>query len=315
MAALVLASFSLAPLARAQPVALKTPTGTLNGTLELPKGAGPFPVVLFHAGSGPTDRDGNNPMLPGKNDMFKMLAEALASRGMASVRFDKRGIGGSSQAGPSEADLRFDTYITDLTEWGKTLAADKRFSKLIVLGHSEGALIGAIAAGRISAAGFISIAGTGRPAGQLIVDQMRDQVRRGAPPALVDQVSAIVKSLENNTAVSNIPGPLQALFRDSVQPYLISWFKYDPVKEYARLKMPMLILQGTTDIQVTVDDARLLSSANRGAKLVILEGANHLLKPVTGDLTLQLRSYGDPNLPVTPKAIDEIADFVRGATR
>jgi uncharacterized protein len=98
---------------------LETPAGTLAATLLVPDGRGPMPVVVFIAGSGPTDRDGNSPLLPGKNNGTAMLADGLAAKGIASLRYDKRGIGESAKAMVSEAALRFDTYADDaaLISW------------------------------------------------------------------------------------------------------------------------------------------------------------------------------------------------------
>ena len=290
-----------------EPVTLETSTGTLYGTLEVPSGSGPFPVVLIHAGSGPTDRDGNSAGLPGKNDSLKMLAEGLAKQGIASLRYDKRAIAASARAVTKEDDLRFETYIDDAVAWGQQLRKDKRFGKLTMLGHSEGALITCVAAQKLPADAYISIAGPGSPAGKVILDQLRPQ----APPDLMKQVEGIVDSLNHGQLVENTPPQLAALFRSSVQPYLISWFKYDPSAEIAKLKMPVLILQGDTDIQVHVADANRLAAAQPAAKLVIVNGMNHVFKLVEADQAKQVASYSDPALPVAPKLIAEIANFVK----
>jgi hypothetical protein len=290
-----------------EPVTLETSTGTLYGTLEVPSGSGPFPVVLIHAGSGPTDRDGNSPALPGKNDSLKMLAEALAKQGIASLHYDKRAIAASAKAAAREEDLRFETYIDDAVAWGQQLRKDKRFGKLTMLGHSEGALILSVAAQKLPADAYISIAGAGSPAGKIVLEQLRPQL----PPDLMKQVEGIVDSLDRGQLVEHTPPQLAALFRNSVQPYLISWFKYDPASEVAKLKMPVLILQGDTDIQVQAADARRLAAAQPAAKLVIVNGMNHVLKLVEADPAKQLASYGDPALPVAPRLISEIADFVK----
>ncbi|WP_197088647.1 alpha/beta hydrolase [Rufibacter radiotolerans] len=126
------------------PTELVTEKGNLKGTLLSPAGAKKMPVVLLISGSGPTDRDGNNPAM--KNNSLKMVAEGLQAQGIASLRYDKRGIAESKAAGISEADLRFDQYAQDATAWAQKLKQDKRLSKVIILGHSEGSLIGMIAA-------------------------------------------------------------------------------------------------------------------------------------------------------------------------
>lgn len=293
-----------------EPARLETARGTLYGTMELPASKPPYPVVLLIAGSGPTDRDGNSAAIHGKNDNLKMIAEGLAARGIASLRYDKRLIGESKIPGLKEADLRFDNYVDDAVGWGEFLRKDPRFRSLTIAGHSEGSLIGMLAAQKLGANGYVSISGAGSPAGQLILDQVRAQ----KPPAeLMKQIEDIIESLNEGHTVESVPDSLRALFRPSVQPYLISWFKYDPAREIAKLKMPVLILQGTTDIQIRVDDAKRLAKANPAAKLVLVDGMNHVLKEVPADRQKQVASYGDPSLPVAPQVVDEIAALVKQA--
>ena len=260
LAALLLASAAFgqqpsSPL----PVLDVVPVDTsLHSTLLLPKETEKqMPVVLFISGSGPTDRDGNSPMLPGKNNSLLMLAEGLAMNGIASLRYDKRGVGESAKAMVAEADLRFETYIDDAVAFCEQLRADKRFSAVVIAGHSEGSLIGMVAAKRCNASGFISIAGAGRPA----ADILRTQLAGKLPPELATQSDAILKDLEAGSTTDKPPVELSALYRPSVQPYLISWFRYDPAKSIAALSVPVLIVQGTTDIQVSVDDAKRLAAA------------------------------------------------------
>src|SRR5579859_7330981 len=112
----VLALFAITTTAE-ELVQLKTPSGTIYGTLLVPSAPKRMPVVLLIAGSGPTDRNGNSAMLPAPNNSLKMLAEALAARNIASLRYDKRGIGESKAAMTAEKDLRFDTYVDDAVAW------------------------------------------------------------------------------------------------------------------------------------------------------------------------------------------------------
>lgn len=291
------------------PVADAVPIDTsLHSTLLLPKEIGkPVLVVLLISGSGPTDRNGNSPMLPGKNNSLQMLAEGLAMNGIASLRYDKRGVGESAKAMVAEADLRFETYIDDAVAFCEQLRADKRFSAVVIAGHSEGSLIGMAAARRCDASGFISIAGAGRPA----ADILRAQLAGKLPSALAAQSDAILKGLETGSTTDKPPVELFAIYRPSVQPYLISWFRYDPAKSIAALSVPVLIVQGTTDIQVSVDDAKRLAAARPRAKLLILEGMNHVLKSVPADRDKQVASYGDPTLLLAPDLLAGIVDFVR----
>src|SRR5690606_11236335 len=126
-----------------------------------PAGGAPSPVVLIIAGSGPTDRDGNSPLLPGQNNSLRLLAEGLAQRGIATLRYDKRGIAESANAELREADLRFNTYVDDAAALLSRLHDDARFSRVSVVGHSEGALIAVMAAQKAAVDAIVSIAGAG----------------------------------------------------------------------------------------------------------------------------------------------------------
>ena len=289
-----------------RPIELNTPTGTLYGSLVLPKSDKPVPVVLIIAGSGPTDRNGNNTQ-GGRNDSLKKLAWRLAQNNIASVRFDKRGIAQSQPAAPDERTLNLDQYVTDAVAWGNLLKADPRFADVFVLGHSEGALIASLAAPAMDAAGVISIAGTARPVGQVLREQLQ---RNNMPPGLLQRSVELIHTLESGRTDDNVPEALQVIFRPSVQPYLISLLRYDPAKAFAALKMPALIIQGTHDIQVDVNDARLLKAAKPDADLALIEGMNHVMRIVPMDIKRQVQSYNDPNQRLSSELGDRIVRFI-----
>ena len=306
LAAMMLAS--VVPAAPGDTIDLATPNGTIAGTLLLPATC-PCPVVLIIAGSGPTDRDGNSPLLPGANNSLKYLAEALAAKGIASVRYDKRGIGASRAAMQGgEADLRFDDYVDDAAGWLAKLRADHRFTTVSVVGHSEGSLIGMIAARRAKADAFVSIAGAGRRAGAIIHEQLAARV----PPELLAAADRTIAQLERGETPDSAPPALGALFRPSVQPYLISWFKYDPAVEISKLKIPALIVQGTTDIQTSMTDAKALAAGYPAGRFLTIDGMNHVLKNAPPGRAEQMPVYSDPSIPVVPKLIDEMSSFVNG---
>lgn len=284
-------------------VKLKTTSGEIEGTLTFPAAKAPVPVALIIAGSGPTDRNGNNPMM--KNNSLKMLAEELAKKGIASLRYDKRGIAASQAAGMKEADLRFETYIKDAESWIKLLKENKSFGQIVVIGHSEGSLIGMVASQNEQVNKFISIAGAGKPADQLIRDQLKAQ-----PAFVLEQSSPILDTLMQGQKVKNVPQMLMALFRPDVQPYMISWFKYNPQAEIAKLHKPVLIVQGTTDIQVTTEDAQMLQKAIPSAQLKIIEGMNHILKNVEADRAKNIQTYSQPELPINNELIETISSFI-----
>ncbi len=297
----------------AEEVSLSTPTGTLHGTLLVPASSGAAPVVLILAGSGPTDRDGNSALEPGKNNCLLMFAEALAARGIASLRYDKRGVGASIGAIRRVNDLTFDIEIDDAARWVQQLHEGSRFSLLTVAGHSQGALIAIILAERGGVDRVISIAGAGRPAGDIILSQFEGQLS----PPLMDAARTIIASLAAGIPVPNsmVPIPLRVYFDESLQPYLISWFRYDPAVEIKRLNIPVLIVQGTTDRQVPVSDALLLAEADHSATLRIIDGMNHVLKDVPPDPDAQDRSESDPTLPIDKQLVTAAGDFINPPIR
>ena len=275
---------------------LQTDTGDIFGTLRVPASDTTVPVVLIIAGSGPTDRNGNQPQM--QNNSLKMLAESLYHNGIASLSFDKRGIAESVGSMTSEADLRFEDFINDVRDWVDLLAQDERFTEIIVAGHSEGALIGKVAAqNNPNVAKFISIAGAGASAGDILREQLSAQL--AGQQAIEDLLFSFIEQLENGETVENIPPMFYALFRPSVQPYLISWFKHNPQTEIAKLDIPVLIVQGRTDIQVSVTQAELLAAAQPNAQKVIIENMNHVLKTIEAtDMMSQLATYTNPTLPI-----------------
>lgn len=305
---LSLMMLSSSVLAASRPVSLDVGGGTVYGTELTPDGvSGKVPVVLLHSGSGPTDRDGNSNLLPGPNDSLKQLAEGLAKRGIASVRYDKRAIGSSALPVWKEENLRLDDYVGDAAAWLRKLRADGRFSRVVMAGHSEGAQIAAEACAQGGADVCVLMAGAGHPLDEILRDQLKDKL----PPALARESDGILASLKEGKTVDRVPPPLMALYRPDVQPYLISTFQHDPRTAIAALKMPVLILQGTSDIQVSQDEAKALSAAAPNARLVIVQGMNHLLKIVGDDQALQQKSYASPDLPVAPQLIDALAGFVK----
>jgi len=284
-------------------ISLKTKTGEIKGTLLCPTANKKTPVVLIIAGSGSTDRNGNNPIMT--NNSLKMLAESLYKHGIASLRYDKRGIGESQNAGLKEQDLRFGNYVEDAQNWAALLKKDRRFSEVIIIGHSEGSLIGMIAAQQNNTDSFISIAGGGTTAAEILKEQLKTQ-----PQFVLDESIVIIEKLEKGETVENVPQFLYSLFRPSVQPYLISWFKYNPQKEIAQLNKPVLIIQGSTDLQVGIADAEKLSVANTGAEKIIIEGMNHILKEVTIDRTKNMQTYSIPDLPIKKELVSILVKFI-----
>lgn len=289
-----------------RPIDLDTGQGVLHGSLLLPQQDTPPPVVLIIAGSGPTDRDGNNPA-GGRVDNLKRLALLLANANIASVRYDKRGVAASQPATLDERDLSVERYVADVVAWGHKLKADPRFGPLILIGHSEGALIASLAAEQAGASAVISLAGSGRPMAEVVREQLAERL----PPAQLARGSALLDRLEAGQTSLDVPAPLRQVFRPSVQPYLITLFRQDPAAAFARLSMPALIVQGRNDVQVDVADAQKLKDAKPDAHLVLIEGMNHMLRISPKDMSEQRESYQNPQLPLARELGEQIVAFIR----
>ncbi|HXP02780.1 MAG TPA: alpha/beta fold hydrolase [Stellaceae bacterium] len=286
------------------------PKGPLKGLMVSP-GKADAPVVLIIPGSGPVDRDGNS--LHGLNaDTYKLLAEGLAARGIASVRIDKRGMRSSAAAIPNANDVTIADYASDVHSWATTILKQTGGKCIWVLGHSEGGLV-AMAAAKDNPSdicGLLLVATPGRPFAELIKDQIRSNPANA--PIQEEAFHDIDELVAGRRVdVSKDPPEIAAIFPAAVQGFLIDLFSYDPPKLLASYKGPVLVLQGEHDIQVNADDARLLEAADASAKLVLLPDVNHVLKTVTSDnRNYNLKTYFDPKLPIAPGVIDAIADFI-----
>ncbi|MDH1633572.1 alpha/beta hydrolase [Pseudomonas mosselii] len=296
-----------APTVLQRPIDLDTGQGVLHGSLLLPQQATPPPVVLIIAGSGPTDRDGNNPAA-GRIDNLKRLALLLAGEHIASVRFDKRGVAASQPATPDERDLSVERYVADVVAWGRALRQDPRFGPLILVGHSEGALIASLAAEQAGASAVITLAGSGRP----VADVLREQLALRLPPAQLAGGVALIDRLQAGQTSLDVPAPLRQVFRPSVQPYLITLLHQDPAAAFARLKVPALIVQGRNDIQVEVADAERLKAAKPDAQLALIDGMNHMLRISPREMGQQRDSYRNPELPLARELGERIVLFIHG---
>ncbi|KJK19510.1 alpha/beta hydrolase [Pseudomonas sp. NPDC087612] len=295
-----------APVVFQRPLSLDTGSGVLHGSLLLPRTEQPPPVVLIIAGSGPTDRDGNNPY-GGNTDNLKQLALTLAKNNIASVRYDKRGVAASLAATPDERDLTVERYVADAVAWSQKIKADPRFGRLVLLGHSEGALIASLAAEHSGASAVISIAGSGWPIDKALRAQMFDRI----PGRYMASAHDILDRLKNGKTSSRVPLPLQDVLRPSVQPYLISLFRQDPAEAFAKVKVPALIIQGTHDFQVGVDNAEILKAAKPDAELALIKGMNHMLRIAPEEMSQQRDSYLDPQLPQAAELGQRVVDFIQ----
>jgi len=297
--------------ARTQEVELVTGVDTLRGTLVVPASDKPIPLVMFFAGSGPTDRNGNTILIRGKNDCLRMLADSLRNEGIATLRYDKRGVAASQRAAKAESDLRLTTYSDDAAAWAKKYRHDARFSTMTFLGHSEGALIGTLAAKQERPDALVLVSGAGRPAHQVI----HEQLKHSLSPELVDKSDAIADTLMMGKDVAVVPPILMSLYRPSVQPYMKSWLGVDPAAELREIKVPTMVIWGTSDIQISRVDADNLASARKGIRKLIVPNMNHVLKPALDDPSAQIGTYSDSTIVLCPGLIEPLTKFVKGVKR
>jgi uncharacterized protein len=284
---------------------------TLPGTVTIPANySHQIPVVLIVAGSGPTDRNGNSPgplRAQNNSNLYAILAWQLATAGIASVRYDKRVLGENIHKIDLPA-ITIDDFVADAIAGARRLVADRRFSKVILLGHSEGAELVLQAVNRgAPAAGIVMMSGAGRP----ITAILREQLSRQLPPAeIVKWDSAVARYLRGEEPGDVHPG-LMPLLQPTNRRFMQGWVKYDPSVEIAKVKVPVLIVQGGRDIQVSEGDARALKAAQPSATLVVIPSANHVYRAATtDDPAMQVKLYTDPTIPIVPELAPAIAEWI-----
>lgn len=275
----------------------------VEGTILVPEKVEKPPLVILIGGSGPIDRNGNQPMM--KHDALKLLAEALYKEGIAVFRYDKRIVKQMRERTLNEESIRFDDFITDAKEVVHYFKRANAFSKIYVAGHSQGSLVGMIAANSM-ADGFISLAGAGQEIDDVIVDQLAKQA-----PGLRDNARAAFDDMRANGVSTNYSPGLASIFRPQIQPFMVSWMKYNPQNEIAKLTIPVLILNGDKDLQVQVSEAEKLLKAKPDAQLVVINKMNHILRLIEGNDVENSKSYNDPNMPVAPELVSAISEFIQ----
>lgn len=279
----------------------------LYGTLVQPtQSKEPASVVLLIAGSGPTDRQGNSGATVAPA-YLKKLAEALAAHGIASLRYDKRGVGASQDKSLQEERLLFTHYVQDAVAWIHRLRQMGRFRRIVVLGHSEGALVATLACQKEKPDALILLCGAGFPSDSLLKQQLT------ANPfnrPWLSRAFSLIDSIRAGQRPGNIPAALQSLFRPSVQPYLASWFEYDPAAELARLELPKLVIGGSTDIQVNKNNFERLCTKGQASDCFLIDGMNHVLVEASDDYGANLATYFDPQRPLHRLLVEKVLNFM-----
>lgn len=307
--AILVISVTLALPVMAQTIQIPGPGGMLEAEAIAPDRASHVLVII--PGSGSIDRDGNSSQFGLNSDTYRLLAEGLADRGVATVRVDKRGFFGSAAAIEDPNDVTVMGYADDARAWVDQAA--ELAPCVWIAGHSEGGLVALMAAQDKPDAlcGLVLMATSGRPTGQLLIEQLE---ANPANAPLMPEIKSLVASLESGQAVDSetVSHPLRTLFSPGLQRYMMDLFSHDPVALAGQWHGPTLIIQGDADVQVRPLDADLLEKALPQARRVDLGGGTHMLK---ADLPGQpFATYTDPSLPLHDGLIASIVDFITDAT-
>lgn len=300
--------------AKQEEVSISRDWGDLHGTLVVPDAGSDVAAVII-AGSGPTNRNGNS-ILGLMSDSYSMLAQALERSGIASLRYDKRGVGASRYVNPEfkPENVRFEDFIEDAEACAEYLG-EAGFEKIVLIGHSEGSLIALIAAAETPTVdAVVSLSGPGYPIGYILLTQLKDRLA-DYKPEMLPHVESIISRMEQGETVpeDEVPQELQALFRPSVQPFLISQMRYDPREVIRRVEQPVIVIGGDNDLQISVESTRALADAQPRAELHIIEGLTHVLK-ISSETELQKQLtavYTNGKLPISEELVDATASFIR----
>lgn len=277
-------------------------TKWIDGTLLIPEQNEANKLAIIIAGSGPTDRNGNQNFLI--NNSLKKLAEELTNNGIATFRYDKR-IVKQIRQGNVDNNIKFDDFINDASDVITHFKTSNQFSEIFVIGHSQGSLVGMIAS-QDKVNGFVSLAGTGQNIGDIIIEQINSTA-----PMLKEDTEQVVSILKAGKTTNDYPLALSSMFSKDIQPFMISWMAYNPTNIINSLNCPVLIVNGTKDLQVSVKEAELLKRANDNSNIVIIEKMNHVLIEIEGDDLENSKSYNESFRKISPTLIENITNFIK----
>lgn len=274
----------------------------IDGTLLTPTQNNTKTLAIIIAGSGPTNRDGNQNFL--KSNNLKKLAESLSNNGISTFRYDKR-IVKQIRQNNVDKNIMFDDFVSDASDVITYFKNQKQYSKIYVIGHSQGSLVGMLAA-KDKADGFISLAGAGQNIGDVIIEQ----IQKTAPQFLED-TKRVIAELKKGKTAKDFPPALTSLFNLDIQKFMINWIKYNPTEIIKTLNMPILIVNGTKDLQVTESEANLLKDANPKAELKIIKNMNHVLFEIEGDDLENTKSYNESSRAISNELVTSVSTFIK----
>ncbi|WP_417368585.1 alpha/beta hydrolase family protein [Gelidibacter japonicus] len=273
----------------------------IDGSLITPN-SGSDRLAIIIGGSGPTDRDGNQNFLKTYN--LKKLAQELAVNGIATFRYDKR-IVKQIKMNSVDPNIKFDDFVSDAMDVVQYFKSKQKFKNIYIIGHSQGSLIGMLASQK-DVNGFISIAGAGQSIDAVIIEQVEKTA-----PMFTEDTKRVFDLLRSGKTTTDYPQALTSIFDSSLQEFMMSWMKYDPAVVIKKLDLPVLIVNGTKDLQVSVAEAQLLHEASKTSELVVIDKMNHVLFIIHGDAQENAKSYNDSRGKVSEELITRIVDFIK----
>lgn len=275
----------------------------LNGTLSYPEINGDLPLIIFVPGSGNVDRNGNQAGVNVKANYIKQLADTLNTNGIAFFRYDKR------TANPKNLekllkDMRFEYLVDDVKVIINYFKKDDRFKKIIVLGHSQGSLVGMLAIDE-KIEGYISLAGLSETMEGAIIRQISNQNKE-----LGQTAAAHFKELKETDTIREVNPFLASIFNPLNHQFIKSYNSFNPIEEIKKVPVTTLIINGDSDLQVRIEDAQALQKAKPTAQLVIIPKMNHVLKKVTNAQENQA-SYFAETFPISDELINTLVTFIK----
>lgn len=273
----------------------------IDGTLLELDNSNASTLAIIIAGSGPTDRNGNQNFM--KSNSLKSLAEALTEHNIATFRYDKRVVK-QILKGKVDPNIMFDDFVTDAQNVVDYFKKKNTFKNIVVIGHSQGSLVGMLAS-QDNADAFISLAGAGQDISEVIIEQIAKTA-----PFFTEETKRVFGVLKSGKTTTDYPPALVSIFNIELQPFMMNWMQYNPAELIANLEIPVLIVNGTKDLQVSVEEAKLLHEALPKSEIVIIENMNHVLFTIEGDDLENSKSYNEGFRKINPELITSIKTFI-----
>lgn len=274
----------------------------IKGELTLVNSKNSNPLVILTQGSWPTDRNGNQGMMMSNHS--KLLTDSLKNRGINSFRYDKRTIHYINRKSIPN-NIKFNDFVLDLV---KVIRYFKKngFTNIHLIGHSQGSLVSLKAADIEPVKSIISIAGTARTIDLVLTEQITAQY-----PSLKSSLKKSFKELREKDTIVNVNPFLKSIFLPQNQKFINSWVKINPAEVLKKLdETPILVIHGTKDIQVPIEDAKKIDSIANHSKLIEIKNMNHVFRIIEGDRNENLASYSNPKQPISSEMIKAISTFV-----